>query len=736
MLMTNRLFQQQWQRQAISDPNVPKDALHIGHIRSYSLPKERTPQLLEEPTSPTSELTEDPRTPSLNPDDDHDAEIMIESQQRTPSQNHHAQDVSTSTAHLASNYVGNLNGGSIAKHKSPDNAIVAISSAGGSKDVAPVSVLSDTMTQTINSELSETVYTENTNTDYTNVYESNDGYSTLKASANANKRPGGGSLMSVGSASSVTMSTFDSSYPNRKGPNVMPPALETVNEPSSQNINNTKYLDEEMDAYDGARHSVRESVVENVAAPTIKLDDMDYGADDAESENRANEEDEVREVRSRKSVDLLQSEMQNQYTSTSSRSAWSCLLCGCCASSSSPNPDVDGVRSNESNLLFNDGMENGIENDGIESEGLHLEEDIDWMTFRTGTSRLRRPTQYTTVTNNEDSTISVDDVKMWPDPFGRGASGRVFKGLYLPYCQIMALKVTSRLDNENVKQILGEFKQQQEVLPDCDELMRIHGWYRNLSTNEIAVALEYMDMGSVYDSCLNKPEKTSAAASEEEFNKTGHSQIVVDKLSYDQLRYIARQSLLGLYALHNNSPPLIHRDIKPHNILLSSFGSVKIADFGLLTELRNGVCTDSKGTAKYFSPERMQGSFDCLADIWSLGITLIEIYKQELITQEELDWFKVVENEIDISDFLPATTPTEFADFLKQCLQHRSEDRPSAEQLLSHQFITRKWGNPLDENNLRNISIQFYKEEGNQKLLDTILSWLEVCCSVLMVLVR
>jgi len=197
------------------------------------------------------------------------------------------------------------------------------------------------------------------------------------------------------------------------------------------------------------------------------------------------------------------------------------------------------------------------------------------------------------------------------------------------------------------------------------------------------------------------------------------------KLSYDQLRFIARQSLLGLYALHSNSPPLIHRDIKPQNILLSSFGSVKIADFGLLVELKNGVCTDSKGTGKYFSPERIQGSFDCLADIWSLGVTLIEIYKQELISAEDLDWFKIVEDGIDIDDFLPATAPTELTDFLRQCLEHRSEDRPSAKQLLSHTFITRKWGNPLDEDNLRNVSVQFSKEEGNQRLLDKILSWLE-----------
>ena len=74
----------------------------------------------------------------------------------------------------------------------------------------------------------------------------------------------------------------------------------------------------------------------------------------------------------------------------------------------------------------------------------------------------------------------------------------------------MALKVTSRLDN-NVTQILGEFKQQLEVLSDCDELMRIHGRYRNLSTNEIAVALEYMGMGSVYGACFHERDEHGKA---------------------------------------------------------------------------------------------------------------------------------------------------------------------------------------------------------------------------------
>merc|ERR1712154_131944 len=96
--------------------------------------------------------------------------------------------------------------------------------------------------------------------------------------------------------------------------------------------------------------------------------------------------------------------------------------------------------SNDTKLTQNNSNDkkDNTENTEKDTEILQLDFD-DWRTFKSAGSRIRRPTQYTTVTNNEDSTINVDDVRMWADPFGKGASGRVFKGLYLPLCQIMAL---------------------------------------------------------------------------------------------------------------------------------------------------------------------------------------------------------------------------------------------------------------------------------------------------------
>ena len=778
--------------------NQQKQAAESLHIRSFSLPKEKTPQLTDEQQqqqqeqqqqSPASQNENEPLDLISGDNKENNNNNNNNMEPQNPKHASHPTITITladdgnvnnnNNNNNSNNNNNNNNDNSIAIHNLPTSAANNLSQEtinnnnnkmNHHKDQLGVNVIhKSAASDTHTTELSETVYTENTaNTDYTKDEESTQyGYKTLKPNNQQSSYKGRGdqSLMSVASGSSgFSMSSYDSSQ--KKTPNVMPPALKTLPEGSQNNINTMKYADEELlgsgannnnnnnndDDNGEINHRPQQSVVQGVDSPA--LGNLD-GDEDNDYEDDVDYDDD-RQRKTRESMDL-QEDLQLAHDKNSS--IWSCLLCGCCSSPPSTEMNKVELVSNESNLdntiygNSNNNNNNKTSNkivkdtsqqpyddddnnnddggdDNKDNEILQLDMD-DWRTFKSAGSRIRRPTQYTTATNNEDSTINVDDVRMWSDPFGKGASGRVFKGLYLPLCQVMALKVTSRLDNDNVKQILGEFKQQQEFLPDCDELMRIHGWYRNLASNEIAVALEYMDMGSVYDSCFNTANNKSSISVEEQI-KTGHKQIIVDKLDYDQIRFIARQCLLGLHALHSNSPPLIHRDIKPQNILLSSYGSVKIADFGLLIELKNGVCTDSKGTSKYFSPERIQGSFDTHCDIWSLGITLIEIYKQELISAEDLDWFKIVEDGIDIDDFLPATTPTEFLDFLKQCLQHQSEKRPTAKQLLSHKFITRQWGNPLNnknnlntKTNLKNIQIQFSKEDGDQKLLDKILSWLE-----------
>ena len=97
------------------------------------------------------------------------------------------------------------------------------------------------------------------------------------------------------------------------------------------------------------------------------------------------------------------------------------------------------------------------------------------------------------------------------------------------------------------------------------------------------------------------------------------------KLSVKEATSIAIQVSMGLEAAHNRG--IVHRDVKPQNIIISTDGKVKLSDFGIAKATSsNTISSNVMGSVHYSSPEQVRGGYsDYKSDIYSLGITLYEM---------------------------------------------------------------------------------------------------------------
>ena len=97
------------------------------------------------------------------------------------------------------------------------------------------------------------------------------------------------------------------------------------------------------------------------------------------------------------------------------------------------------------------------------------------------------------------------------------------------------------------------------------------------------------------------------------------------RLSVKETISIAIQVAMGLEAAHNNH--IIHRDIKPQNIIISREGKVKVTDFGIAkAATSNTITSNVMGSVHYTSPEQARGGYsDEKSDIYSLGVTIFEM---------------------------------------------------------------------------------------------------------------
>ncbi|KAE8621900.1 hypothetical protein XENTR_v10005025 [Xenopus tropicalis] len=157
------------------------------------------------------------------------------------------------------------------------------------------------------------------------------------------------------------------------------------------------------------------------------------------------------------------------------------------------------------------------------------------------------------------------------------------------------------------------------------------------------------------------------------------------------ISYICKHIITGLFHLQKKN--IIHHDIKPGNILITSFGEVKIGEFGFATV--GAASSSTSGTTTYMAPEVLANfgnnklEYDHKADIWSLGIAAIEMAEGHL-SFSKLPPQKLLEK--ITRGPIPALTPwgkwsDEFHFFISECLQRDPSRRPSARQLLSHPFI-------------------------------------------------
>ena len=97
-------------------------------------------------------------------------------------------------------------------------------------------------------------------------------------------------------------------------------------------------------------------------------------------------------------------------------------------------------------------------------------------------------------------------------------------------------------------------------------------------------------------------------------------------LSWREALHFATQIAKALE--HAHSRGIVHRDIKPHNIMVLKDGSVKVADFGIayIASAQNTLTREALGSVHYISPEQAKGAqVDCRADLYSLGVVMYEM---------------------------------------------------------------------------------------------------------------
>lgn len=173
-----------------------------------------------------------------------------------------------------------------------------------------------------------------------------------------------------------------------------------------------------------------------------------------------------------------------------------------------------------------------------------------------------------------------------------------------------------------------------------------------------------------------------------EIFSSGSLRKYINKIHNPRLKLVKhwiKEILSGLMYLHELNPPVIHRDIKCDNIfIIPHDGTLKIGDLGYSCELKNAFAKSFTGTLEYIAPEVYEGKYTEKADIYSLGICIIEMVTCER-PYKECDSFMQVYHKSKqniMPELINSILNKNMVELIKICLQPEHA-RPSAKELLN-----------------------------------------------------
>ncbi|RFU72235.1 map kinase kinase pbs2 [Trichoderma arundinaceum] len=239
--------------------------------------------------------------------------------------------------------------------------------------------------------------------------------------------------------------------------------------------------------------------------------------------------------------------------------------------------------------------------------------------------------------------------------------------------KVMAMKeIRLELDDAKFTTILKELV----ILHECVSPFIIDFYGAFFQEGAVYMCIEYMDGGSI-------------------------DKIYAGGIPENVLRKITYSAIMGLKSLKDEHN-IIHRDVKPTNILANTRGQIKICDFGVSGNLVASIAKTNIGCQSYMAPERISGggmvqagsadgTYSVQSDVWSLGLTIIECamgrypYPPEASSTIFSQLNAIVEGE---PPAMPDTGYSDMAkDFVKSCLHKTPKMRPTYALLLKHPWI-------------------------------------------------